>query len=94
MFRNRLTLLVFLLVTLASLSPKPLKAQSTATVEPEVTMDLEFPLTIKSIMRGPEWVGQSPRGIQWSDDSKWIYFQWLPGGGAWDDSPELYRVPA
>jgi dipeptidyl aminopeptidase/acylaminoacyl peptidase len=44
-------------------------------------------------MRGPELVGQAPSGIQWSDDSRWIYFRWLPGGGAWNDTPELYRVP-
>jgi len=45
-------------------------------------------------MRGPELVGQPPTGIRWSDDSRWVYFRWLPGGREWSDEPELYRVPA
>ena len=94
MLRFCLTVLISSLAVLPAAIPKPSYAQSTATVEPEAATRFEFPLTIKSIMRGPELVGQPPRGIQWSDDSKWIYFRWLPGGGAWDDSPELYRISA
>jgi dipeptidyl aminopeptidase/acylaminoacyl peptidase len=35
-------------------------------------------LTIDKIMRDPVWMGVSPSNIQWSDDSKTIYFQWNP----------------
>jgi dipeptidyl aminopeptidase/acylaminoacyl peptidase len=69
-------------------------AQSVAVVEPETAVPFDFPLTIQSIMRGPEVVGVSPSAIAWTDDSRWIYFRWLPGGGAWHDTPDLYRVPA
>ncbi len=76
------------------LAPRLAAGQSVAQAEPEVATRFEFPLTIASIMRGPELVGQSPSGIRWTDDSRWVYFRWLPGGHQWDDSPELYRVPA
>jgi dipeptidyl aminopeptidase/acylaminoacyl peptidase len=45
-------------------------------------------------MRGPELVGSSPSRIQWTDDSEWVYFRWLPGGHEWHEAPEVYRVPA
>ena len=35
-------------------------------------------LTIDKIMRDPVWMGVSPSNIQWSQDSKTIYFQWNP----------------
>ncbi len=53
-----------------------------------------FDLTVANIMRGPELVGVSPSNVQWTDDGRWIYFRWLPGGHAWDERPALYRVPA
>jgi dipeptidyl aminopeptidase/acylaminoacyl peptidase len=86
------------LLLLAALAPlvlfHPGSAQSVAVVEPETAASFDFPLTIQSIMRGPEVVGVSPSAIRWTDDSRWIYFRWLPGGGAWHDTPDLYRVPA
>jgi dipeptidyl aminopeptidase/acylaminoacyl peptidase len=94
MFQTRLTFLAVLLTILTCILPDPSGAQSAATLEPETATSFAFPLTISSIMRGPELVGQPPMGIQWSDDSRWIYFRWLPGGRAWNDDPELYRVPA
>jgi dipeptidyl aminopeptidase/acylaminoacyl peptidase len=51
-----------------------------------------FELTIENIMRGPEHIGQSPSAVRWSEDGRWIYFQWLPGGEAWDASQSMYRV--
>jgi dipeptidyl aminopeptidase/acylaminoacyl peptidase len=39
-------------------------------------------------------VGAAPSRIQWTDDSEWIYFRWRPGGAAWNEASELYRVPA
>jgi len=79
---------------LALLFPLATTAQTVATYEPEVARGIEFPLTIRNIMRGPELVGEAPVGVTWSDDSNWIYFRWRPGGGAWHDSRSLYRVPA
>lgn len=37
-------------------------------------------LTVDKIMRDPVWMGVAPTNIQWSDDSKTIYFQWNPEG--------------
>ncbi|MCK5653108.1 MAG: hypothetical protein KAJ42_17095, partial [Gemmatimonadetes bacterium] len=92
MFRTRLTLLVVLLAGLISFLPDSSQAQATATIEPATAARFDFPLTIKSIMRGPELLGNAPSRVRWTDDSEWIYFQWLPGGGAWHDSGESYRV--
>ena len=36
-----------------------------------------FPLTVDSIMRGPELVGYPPNNLRWSGDSKELYFEWL-----------------
>ena len=33
-------------------------------------------LSIEKIMRDPKWIGVSPSGINWADDSKKIYFKW------------------
>jgi dipeptidyl aminopeptidase/acylaminoacyl peptidase len=35
-----------------------------------------FPLTVDSIMRGPELVGNPPSNLRWSGDSKELYFEW------------------
>ncbi|MBS1543536.1 MAG: prolyl oligopeptidase family serine peptidase [Bacteroidetes bacterium] len=35
-------------------------------------------LTVEHIMRDPKWIGTSPSGIFWSEDSKQIYFNWNP----------------
>lgn len=75
-------------------SAPPAAAQSTADFEPEPARTSAFPLTIRSIMRGPELVGQAPGQIRWTDDSEWVYFRWKPGGEAWDAPTKLYRVPA
>jgi len=48
-----------------------------------------FPLTIDSIMRGPDLVGWSPTALRWSADSQMLYFDWrLPG----EDEPATYVV--
>lgn len=62
--------------------------------EPEAARDSEFPLTIESIMRAEEIVGQSPTSVSWTDDSEWVYFRWLPAGHDWNAERELWRVPA
>lgn len=35
-----------------------------------------FPLTVDSIMRGPELVGYPPSDLRWSGDSKELFFEW------------------
>lgn len=35
-----------------------------------------FPLTVDSIMRGPELVGYAPGDLRWSGDSKELFFEW------------------
>jgi dipeptidyl aminopeptidase/acylaminoacyl peptidase len=85
---------VLALSVLTLLPARPLLGQTTALQEPEVTVGFEFPLTIQSIMRGAELVGQAPTGVRWTDDGQWIYFRWLPGGQAWHEERDLYRVPA
>jgi dipeptidyl aminopeptidase/acylaminoacyl peptidase len=51
-----------------------------------------FDLSVASIMRGPELVGVEPTAVRWSDDGRWVYFQWKPGGRPWHEDPATYRV--
>ena len=53
-----------------------------------------FELTVPNIMRGPEHVGEPPSGVRWSDDGRWVFFRWKPGGAPWHQSTALYRVSA
>jgi len=46
-------------------------------------------LTIEKIMRDPRWIGSSPSGLDWSYDSKYLYFNWNPDN-AYADS--LYFI--
>ncbi|HEX8028619.1 MAG TPA: hypothetical protein VF491_09165, partial [Vicinamibacterales bacterium] len=48
-----------------------------------------FPLTVDSIMRGPELVGNPPNNLRWSGDSKQLYFEWLIPK---DDQPSTWVV--
>ena len=64
-------------------------AQTTTAAPPS-----PFELTVANIMRGPEHVGQAPSAVTWTDDSRWIYFRWLPGGHEWDAESKLWRVSA
>ena len=76
------------------LSAPPLAAQSTAAWVPEPARGQSFELSIRNVMRGPEHLGSSPASVRWSDDGRWVYFRWLPGGSAWDAETALYRLPA
>ncbi len=71
-----------------------LSGQSTASWIPEPARGQSFELSIRSVMRGPELTGSAPTAVRWTDDSRWVYFRWLPGGAAWDAEPALYRVAA
>ncbi len=79
-----------------AISAAPVTAQDNpvASWEPEVTRAHSFELSLLNFMRGNEIVGQSPSSINWTDDSRWVYFQWLPHGHEWDADQKLYRIPA
>ena len=83
-----------LAAVLALVSAPALEAQNLARFEPVPARSNDFVLTIASIMRGPEHIGQAPAGVRWSDDGEWIYFRWRPGGGEWHEPAALYRVRA
>lgn len=53
-----------------------------------------FTLSVPSIMRGTELVGVEPARLHWSDDGRWIFFRWQPGGRPWSEEPALYRARA
>ncbi len=42
-------------------------------------------LTVEKIMRDPKWMGVSPSNIDWSTDSRHIYFDWNPASKARDE---------
>jgi dipeptidyl aminopeptidase/acylaminoacyl peptidase len=48
-----------------------------------------FALTVDSIMRGPELVGNPPTSLRWSGDSQRLYFEWLIPN---DDQPSTWVV--
>ncbi len=48
-------------------------------------------LTVDTIMRDPAWMGTAPSNPAWSEDSKWIYFNWRQKDDAGDS---LYVVAA
>ena len=49
-----------------------------------------FPLTVDSIMRGPDLVGYPPDNLRWSADSQKLYFDWRKPG---EDEASTYWVP-
>ena len=49
----------------------------------------KFPLTVDSIMRGPDLVGYPPDNLRWSADSQTLYFDWRKPG---EDEASTYRV--
>jgi dipeptidyl aminopeptidase/acylaminoacyl peptidase len=53
-----------------------------------------FDFSIPSFMRGPEIYGREPQRVQWSADSRWLYFQWNPPGTDWREPSHPYRVRA
>lgn len=46
-------------------------------------------LTVEKIMRDPKWIGTAPSGINWSADSKTVFFNWNPDKAA---SDSLYKI--
>lgn len=61
-------------------------------VQPAPAQRSQFDLSVASIMRGPELVGREPASIQWTPDSRYVYFQWLAPGTRWDEPTQPYRT--
>ena len=91
-FRAYATAGLAALISSAAAATTSLHAQNLAQFEPAPARENDFSLTIESIMRGPEHIGQSPVGLRWSDDGEWVYLRWLPGGESWHEQRVLYRV--
>ena len=51
--------------------------RTSASAKATADKQARFPLTVDSIMRGPELVGNPPNNLRWSGDSKDLYFEWL-----------------
>ncbi|HNT50243.1 MAG TPA: S9 family peptidase, partial [Cyclobacteriaceae bacterium] len=47
------------------------------------------PLTVEKIMRDPKWIGVAPSNLNWSADSKQLYFNWNPDKNQGDS---LYSI--
>ncbi len=47
------------------------------------------PLSVEKIMRDPKWIGVSPSNISWSEDGKFVYFNWNPDKNPGDS---LYSI--
>ena len=67
-------------------------AQSVAAAPAARTAAFDFSLA--NMMRGPEVYGREPQRVQWSADSKWIYFNWNPPGTDWREPARPFRVRA
>ena len=47
------------------------------------------PLTVDKIMRDPKWMGTSPSNYRWSENSKYLFFDWNPES---KDKSQVYRL--
>src|SRR5205809_7593801 len=61
-----------------------------ALVVPAVASAQAFPLTVESIMRGPDLVGTAPSNVRFSADGRYVYFAWRSPGV--DTLDRDYRV--
>src|SRR3989442_928663 len=61
-----------------------------ALVVPAVVSAQGFPLTVESIMRGPDVVGTAPSNVRFSADGRYVYFTWRSPGV--DTLDRDYRV--
>jgi dipeptidyl aminopeptidase/acylaminoacyl peptidase len=75
-------------------APVGVFAQGIADQVPDPVRSQPFSLSIRNIMRAEEHVGRSPTDVRWTDDSRWVYFRWQPGGLEWNEGRSLYRVPS
>ncbi len=62
---------------------------ATPSAQSPSTAATKFPLTVDSIMRGPDLVGYPPEGLRWSADSSKLFFEWRRPG---QDEAKTYVV--
>ncbi len=67
-------------------------ATADAAASPARRAASAFELTIANMMQGPEVYGREPQNVRWTPDAAWLYFNWLPPGTDWRESPKPYRV--
>ncbi|HEV8132562.1 MAG TPA: DPP IV N-terminal domain-containing protein, partial [Acidobacteriota bacterium] len=87
--RYRVLLTACLLCLMSSNQSSLVYLRSTAASSQSDTK--QFPLTIDSIMRGPDLVGEAPTSVRWSPDSQKIYFEWKKAGDVEASSYEASR---
>ena len=80
---------LLLIVTFCSLGGTVYTQQGSSPQPPSPKSQAPFALTVDSIMRGPELVGNPPNNLRWSGDSKELYFEWLIPK---DDQPSTWVV--
>jgi dipeptidyl aminopeptidase/acylaminoacyl peptidase len=76
----------------AAAAQQAVAAPATADAVVESAAPTAFELSVPNIMRGPEHVGEAPGNVTWTDDGRWIFFRWKPGGRPWHEQASLYRV--
>ena len=79
--KKRSFLIILAAVIACGLGPAVLGGQESKPIP--------FRLTIDNIMRGDELIGQSPSNVQWSFDSRVLYFRWKKPG---EKAVELYAL--
>ena len=81
---------LFAVALFASLhAQRPTSATAAFAQSASASRATAFPLTVDSIMRGPDLVGSAPTAVRWSGDSRQIYFSWQKPG---EDEASTYVV--
>jgi hypothetical protein len=80
---------LLLIVIFCSLGGTAYTQQGSSPQTPSPKAQTPFALTVDSIMRGPELVGNPPNNLRWSGDSQELYFEWLIPK---DDQPSTWVV--
>jgi len=88
---KKLSLLLCVIGLTAAISAEQAPAPKSST-SAKASVDKQaagFALTVDSIMRGPELVGNPPSNLRWSGDSNELFFEWLMPK---DDQPSTWVV--
>jgi dipeptidyl aminopeptidase/acylaminoacyl peptidase len=68
---------LFLILCAVGLTAVSVATEQAPAQAPSPKPHAPFSLTVDSIMRGPELVGNPPNNLRWAGDSKELYFDWL-----------------
>src|SRR5690348_16724563 len=80
---------LLLITLLCSLTATVYTEQQGSSASPAPKAATPFPLTVDSIMRGPELIGYPPTDLRWSGDSKELFFEWRKAG---EDQAATWKV--